>query len=212
MDRPEHCVKLLQKLLPSWLKIDDDELLLARMFLGAAHENVYIENRFLSYCQVFEHLNTRRMPSPRMDEERYAAIVLEPLGSAIAKLEVNGKTKKRIRRALSDANRPSLEERLAHAFSIRPNWLLQLDGDAEKIRASVCKRRNELSHGSPSGAVRDQQSATDTQIDRHFVFLYCLSELFQRCGIDEKEIDDLVMRSEDVSTLLWLARKRAQPC
>ena len=142
-----------------------------------------------------------------MDDGRYAVEVLESLEPAIAALNVNEKTKKSIRRSLSEANRLSLEERLARALSNKPNWLLQLGEGAVKIRASVCKRRNELSHGSPSGAVRDRQSAMDAQIDGHFIYLYCLSELFQRCGIDEKEIGDLTSKSEDVSTLLWLARK-----
>lgn len=209
VQRPDQSIKLLRELMPGWLRIDDDELLLARMFLGAAHQNVYIESRFLTYCQVFEHLNTRRKPNHRMDDGKFTVSVLEHIAPVISALEVNARTKRAVTRAISDANRLSLEERLAHAFSEKPDWIRLLDSGAEEIRASVCKRRNALSHGSPSGAVRDQQSAVNTQIDRHFIYLHCLNELFVRCGIDEAKVRELVSKSEDVSTLLWLARRRA---
>ena len=58
MQRPEHCVKLLRQFLPAWLKIDDDELLLARMFLGAAHrERLHRESvpELLSGFRTLEH-------------------------------------------------------------------------------------------------------------------------------------------------------------
>lgn len=206
LERPERCVKLLRKLLPKWHQIDDNELHMARIFLGAAHENVYLENRFLAYCQTFEHLNMRRAPQLRMDEADYAAAVMEPLESSIEALNIKKGLKDRIRRSILDGNRPSLEGRLTHAFSTKPGWLLQLgDKTVIKFRSSVCKRRNALSHGSPSGTVRDRTSAINTQIDTHFIFLYCLSELLNRCGIDEMEVSSLVVASEDFSTLSWLA-------
>ena len=155
----------------------------------------------------FEDLNGRRRPMPRLlDAEVFRSEIVEALSPV-----VNGLGNRRIRRRLldtiEDANRPTLEDRLTTAFATPPVWLTRVQDHMRYILGHITKRRNQLSHGDPLGAVLNQLDGEIINVEIDLIFLFCLTELLLLANISESEAVALARSSEQATLASWRAGK-----
>lgn len=206
LERPGRIVLLLRSLMPKWLASTAGAHGLHRVqvFLGTPFRST-MEGRFLAYCQSFEDLNSIRVPRRRLiPDDEFKALVLDALEPVVEKLP-GSDLRRRIRRSVADANRVGLEDRLRGALVQPPFWLSRVQEHFPDVLKAIAKRRNDLSHGDPHGAVHSNADANTLNLQSSLMCLFSLTELLHLADDDATRIEQLVGSSEEASHVVWLA-------
>lgn len=208
LQNPGSILSTLQEMLPSWIRNLAQERALSPVntYLSASAPSVYLESRFLSYCQCFEELSRRRFPGMPMPSEEFERRVVEPLKSAFESLKEAG-IEKSLRRKLlwsiKQTNGFSLKERMARTFDVLPSWLIEAMEFDKDIFGRIEKRRNQLSYGNPEGVILSPKEAERLNTESSVISLHCLAEILFLGGLDEAQVTSMVDASETASDIQW---------
>lgn len=208
---PKEILPFFRKHIGSWLDSTKApaDLTLIKSVMHSRRPGSTIEGQFLSCCQSFEELSRRRTGRDKFDPSEFTK-VRDSVLEFIDKMETKGEIKRKIKNAIKNSNSLTLSDRIRGAFKGKPYWKHEAKSKYKDIEGHIEKKRNELSHGNPTGFVQSQSDADLLFILRDYIFLHFLGETLILAGVDESQIGTLVSRSASCRNLLH-ALKRVKP-
>jgi hypothetical protein len=191
LTQPERVADTMERMLPDWLAnfAEQRPFSTLKTLLATWHGNHYLEWEFLSFCQCFESLNARRMPTTATDERQFTQRIA-PVIAAIKELRehgANSEFRRKLEYVVNEANRLSLKIRIDRALRPPPYWLTDVLRHRPGLLTAIEQRRNRLSHGNPDGAVLSSADADAIRVESAVMALSCLVETLLLGGLDYDE-------------------------
>lgn len=190
---PGKIIDVIISSFPAWIKSLEDpaKMHLAKVFVNSANKDGYIEDRFLRLCHCFEGLNSLHA-GDSLNEINITPEMRKTMDDCAKNSGLNSAIRRKMLRSIDDLNKPNLDTRFYKLFDTKPHSIKFILDTRQNIFEEIQSRRNQLSHGSSTAAIRSQPEFESFHTEEIVARVYALSEILLLAGLPKSEISRIV--------------------